>query len=171
MLLLNMAAMSQKEQLVPFEIIQGIADRNAQALWGDVYPAEPIPYYGFDDEIVAWQFNFSIGKEFPENKILEEHCISAKLNGDAYNQWGNGQYGRILMSARTDMPVIIEHANMLSFEYAEAGRIKQLMQKVNLNTDIQPAKGYYFGLFNVWYEYQVDGEKQYICLIFIPDIE
>jgi hypothetical protein len=52
-----MAAMGQKEHLVPFEIIQGISDRNAQALWGDVYPAEPIPYYGFDDEIVAWRFN------------------------------------------------------------------------------------------------------------------
>jgi len=163
LMLLFTAALGQTTPLVPFDEIRQIADRNAQALWGDVYSAEPIAYYGFDDEIVAWQFNFSIGKEFPEKKILKELCISAKTNGDAYNQWGNGQYGRILMSTRTDMPVIIEHANMLSFEFAEAGRIKQLMQKINLNTDIQPTRGYYFGLFNIWYEYQVNGEKQYIC--------
>ena len=163
MMLLSMIVLGQKGQQVPFDEIQKIANRNAQALWGDVYPAEPIPYFGFDDEIVAWQFNFSIGKEFPEKKILKEQCISAKFKGDAYNQWGNGQFGRILMSARTDMPVIIEHANMLSFEYAEAGRIRKLMQKANLNTDVQPAKGYYFGLFNVWYEYSAKGEKQYIC--------
>jgi len=162
-MLLSMVAFGQKGQQVPFGEIQNIANRNAQTLWGNVYPAEPIPYYGFDDEIVAWQFNYSIGKEFPETKNLKEQCIAAKLNGDAFNQWGNGQFGRILMSARTDMPVIIEHANMLSFEYAEAGRIKKLMQKANLNTDIQPSKGYYFGLFNIWYEYPGNGEKQYIC--------
>jgi len=128
-MLLSMVAFGQKGQQVPFGEIQNIANRNAQALWGDAYPAEPIPYYGFDDEIVAWQFNYSIGKEFPETKNLKEQCIAAKLSGDAYNQWGNGQFGRILMSARTDMPVIIEHANMLSFEYAEAARTNQLMQK------------------------------------------
>ncbi len=163
MVLLSMVALGQKGQQVPFDEIQKIANRNAQALWGDASPDEPIPYYGFDDEIVAWQFNFSIGKAFPETKGLKEQCIAAKLNGDATNQWGNGKFGRILMSARTDMPVIIEHANMLSFEYAEAGRIRQLMQKASLNADIQPSKSYYFGLFNIWYEYPGNGEMHYIC--------
>ena len=59
---------------IPLGDIQEIASRQAEAYWGKVYSAEPIPYYDRKGDLVVWQFNFSLGKPFPGQEELQQRC-------------------------------------------------------------------------------------------------
>jgi len=102
---------------IPLEEIKNIAMRNAQKFCGDVYMDEPIPCYDRNDNIVTWQFNFSIGKPFPEKNTLYDRCRQEK-DGLWGAEWVTEEYVRFIMGARTDQPVIIAYSNGLSYEYS-----------------------------------------------------
>ncbi|MBC8478478.1 hypothetical protein H8D51_02930, partial [bacterium] len=38
-------------EIIPLEVIQDIADRNAAEVWGEIQGTEPIPYYCADGEV------------------------------------------------------------------------------------------------------------------------
>jgi hypothetical protein len=162
-MLLPLFGSAQDYEQIPFKAIREIADRNAQALWGDAYPAEPIPYYGFDDEIIAWRFNYSIGKLFPEQEVLAERIGTYASKGDKYQQWGGEDFGRILISARSNMPVLLEYSRCLSAEYALEEKLKKLSAEAFNNEDAASGRIYYLNHFNTWHERSAKGQKAYVC--------
>ncbi|NCA84912.1 MAG: T9SS type A sorting domain-containing protein [Clostridia bacterium] len=154
---------AQTYEAVPFQTIKEIADRNAQALWGDFYPAEPIPYYGFDDEIIAWRFNYSIGKPFPAKEDLLDQIKRFENENDAYNQWGGDNYGRILIGARENMPVLLEYSRCLSAEYALGNKIKKLAKDAHPGKSAFQGKIYYLNHFDTWHEVISENTIKYVC--------
>ncbi|MBE0640082.1 MAG: hypothetical protein IH598_16330, partial [Bacteroidales bacterium] len=163
MIAMPMWIAAQAYELIPFKTIKEIADRNAQALWGEVYPAEPIPYYGFDDEIVAWRFNYSIGKPFPQKDELFNQIEYFRTNGDQTNQWGGDNFGRILISARSNMPVLLEYSQCLSAEFALAGKLNTLSDQAFGNEKVEQGRIFYLNHFNTWHERSANGQKKYVC--------
>jgi hypothetical protein len=99
---------------IPLNVIREIADRNAQSLWGEVHPAIPIPYYGTDNEIIAWRFNYAIGKSFPDTEFLYKTCRQFEESSNTYEQWGGDDFGQLLLAARSKLPVIIEYSPLVS---------------------------------------------------------
>ncbi|MDD3130415.1 MAG: carboxypeptidase regulatory-like domain-containing protein [Bacteroidales bacterium] len=163
LMLLPLYSAAQEWEQIPFKKIREIADRNAQALWGDVYPAEPIPYYGFDDELIAWRFNYSIGKPFPEREVLAETIDTYASQGDKYRQWGQEAFGRILIGARSNMPVLLEYSRCLSAEYALAERLKKLSAEAFGNEEAGSGKIYYLNHFDTWHERFLGDKQMYVC--------
>ena len=156
--------LSAQADQVPFETIRAIADRNAQAIWGDVSPTDPIPYFGLDDEIIAWRFNYSIGKPFPEYaEMLAERKFYIK-NGDNLAQWGSEKYGRYLISAREDLPVVLERSASLSPEFAECVKMEIMKNNAFEGEPAELQKVWYFDHFNTWYEYKSGDIIKYINL-------
>ena len=164
LLLICVFASAQTIETVPYNLITKIADRNARAYWGDIYPSEPIPYYGLDEEIIAWRFNYSIGGPFPAQEQLLSDRKVFKESGDKRAQWGAGKFGRLLVSARPDLPVMIESSACLSPEYAEAAKMERLLYKAFSGQTAEFVKAYYFDHFNTWYKYRCGGTIKYINL-------
>jgi len=129
-----------------------IADRNAITLWENVTPGEPIVYYSLDDKVVAYRFNYAINSQFPDKQTLINECNQGKLAGNRKAQWGNGNYGNILMSARTDMPVNLEHGLGTSSEYAYGAYLQEQAEK-HLGSNYTLKRIYYVNTLSVWYHY------------------
>jgi len=163
LMLLGTMALGQKNQLIPFDEILAIANRNATALWGDVYPAEPIPYYGIDDEIVAWRFNYSIGKPFPAKEELLLQIQNFEIVKDSYKQWGGDKFGRILIGARANMPVLLEYSKCLSAEYALGNKLNQLINEAFQGKNASNGKIYYLNHFNTWHQVISENTTKYVC--------
>lgn len=163
LLMVNLAS-AQSIETVPFTTIKIIADRNAESLWGEVYPAEPIPYFGLDEEIIAWRLNYSIGKPFPTNEQLLIERKEFEAQGEKYAKWGSGKFGRLLVSARPDLPVIIETSACLSPEFAEAAKMERMLRKAFNGQAAEFEKAYYFDHFNTWYKYRSGNVVKYINL-------
>jgi len=140
-----------------------IAIRNAQALWGEVYPADPLTYYGLDEQPMAYMFNFSIGKPFPSKETLIAESKQFSLSGDEYEQWGGDEYGRIMIAARDNMPVILEYSQCLSQEYALGSK---LMDKASesLGQNLTLTKTYYINHAEHWQCYSNGKEEVYVNL-------
>jgi hypothetical protein len=167
-LLLVLASLLLKSQhiQIPFEEIKEIADRNAKALWGQAFPAEPIPYYSAQDEIIAYMFNYSIGKPFPNNQSVIHDCKIHKENNKRNLQWGGENYGRILMGAKNSLPPIIEYSQSLSAMYAEGFQLKELAVK-ELGSNYSLKKVYYINGANQWFCY-TNGLKDIYIKLFPP---
>jgi hypothetical protein len=158
-----LAVAAQDWELIPLETVKAIADRNAQALWGYVYSAEPIPYYGFDDEIVAWRFNYAIGKPFPKAEELISACRVYYEAGETYQQWGGDDFGEMMLGGRDNMPVIIEYSQSLSQEYALGFEIERLATEMSDSNPTVTGKIYYLDHFNTWHEHETGGERFFVC--------
>ncbi len=52
-LFLSTSLISQQRVFTNTSIAE-LADRSATEMWGEVYPSDPIPYYGPNDEIIAY---------------------------------------------------------------------------------------------------------------------
>ncbi|NCC72690.1 MAG: T9SS type A sorting domain-containing protein [Sphingobacteriia bacterium] len=154
---------AQTYNVIPLETVKAIADRNAQALWGEVYPAEPIPYYGFDDEIIAWRFNYSIGKPFPSKVELQNQIKGFENEKDSYNQWGGDDFGRILIGARDNLPVLLEYSRCLSAEYALGNKLARLTSEAFGGKDATAGKIFYLNHFNTWHQVISKNESKYVC--------
>ena len=104
-------------EIIRPEDVTAIANRNASSFWGDVYPDEPVPYYDRNGQIVVWQFNYSIGKPFPNKEELKQQCrqSASKLWNE---NWNSENFANIIMGARTDKPVIIGLSRGLSYDYS-----------------------------------------------------
>lgn len=140
---------------------QEIADRNAATLWGEVDPGEPIVYYSLDDKVVAYRFNYAINTQFPDMQTLINECHQGKLAGNRKAQWGNGNYGNILMSARTDMPVNLEHGLGISSEYAYGAYLQEQAEK-QLGSNYTLKRIYYVNTVSVWHHYSSGTKDIYI---------
>jgi len=163
-ILLSLLAMAQDYELIPLNEITKIANRNAEALWGDCHPAEPIPYFGQDGEIIAWRFNYAVGNDFPNQAMLKNQCHALAAEGNADKQWGVGEYGRILVSARSNMPVILEHSGMLSPEYSMSMKFDKLKAEAFGIDSPEIVKHWYLGQFDIWCEMSNGNTTKYICV-------
>ncbi len=139
-------------RIIPVKDVQTIADRNAASLWGDVSPAEVIPYYNAQDEIIGYRFNYAIGKGFPSKQSIVESSKQAFESGDKIAQWGIDEYGNMLVSARTDMAVIQDYSKALSPEYSMGYKMEE-MAKEKLGSSIELKKVYYINFQNQWFCY------------------
>ncbi|RLD53805.1 MAG: hypothetical protein DRJ05_15830, partial [Bacteroidetes bacterium] len=161
--MMNLTAQNQN---IPFEEIKEIADRNAKALWGQAYPDEPIPYYSVQDEIIAYMFNYSIGKPFPNKQTVINDCKGHKVNNNRNMQWGGENYGRILMGASNSLPPIIEYSKSLSTIYAEGFQLHKLALK-ELGSNYLLKKIYFINGASQWFCY-ANGSKTVYIKLFPP---
>ncbi len=162
-MILSVVALAQNYEQIPLSEITKIANRNAEALWGECFPAEPIPYYGQDDKIIAWRFNYSIGVPFPEREKIISDCRHNEDCADRYLQWGGDNYGRILIAARNNMPVMLEYSKCLSAEFALHTKFAKLSSKAFSDGESVAGKIYYLNHFNTWQEISDGKEIKYIC--------
>ena len=166
LLVLASSLLKSQHTQIPFEKIKEIADRNAKALWGQAFPAEPIPYYSAQDEIIAYMFNYSIGKPFPNKQTIINDCKQHKENNNRNLQWGGDHYGRILMGASSGLPPIIEYSKSLSAMYAEGFKLQELALK-ELGNNYSLQKVYYINGSNQWFSY-TNGSKTIYIKLFPP---
>lgn len=141
-----------------------IADTNANLLWGaDLYPTEPIPYYGPDDKIIAWHFNYSIGKPFPDKALLQQRNSQALEAGDRDLGWGVGEFANMVIGANRNMPVFIEYSKCLSQHYVYAKKLDETATK-HFPKGYELTKTYYLDIVDVWYQIRGETETRYINL-------
>jgi len=155
-----------QNQNIPLEEIKEIADRNAKALWETAYPAEAIPYYSAQDEIIAYMFNYSLENPFAEIQSVINECKSHKENNNRNLQWGGNSYGRILMGANSSLPPIIEYSKSLSQNFAEGYLLNELAVK-ELGNNYSLNKIYYINGANQWFCY-TNGSKVIYIKLFPP---
>ncbi|MDP8209350.1 MAG: tandem-95 repeat protein [Candidatus Stygibacter australis] len=147
-LLFVVSALFSNNDIVPANVIEDIAMRNAEALWGEVTKGDVIPYYYSDEEIVAYRYNFFKGDKFPD-----EPDISA-----------NEGFCSMLLSARRDMPVILQHSESLSHEYLLGDKLRSLAEE-EIGKGYTLEKTYYLTTANVWYCVSNNGERKYIRVL------
>jgi hypothetical protein len=155
------------EDSVPFEVIQRIALDNAASLWGDVYGTEAIPYYGLDDEIIAYMFNFSIGREFPPPDQVIERSEKARRESNDEERWGVDRYCHLIVSASYSMPPIPAYSKCLSEEFACDQQLRQMAKNALGTPAAQLVKIYYIIPSQKWYAYS-DGQKEVYVRVFPP---
>ena len=163
LLLISISALSAEFEIVELHQLQQIADQNAEHMWGIVSASEPIPYYANDDQIVAYRFNYAIGKSFPAAQNLIDDCYQNKIEQNRDAQWGVGKYGEIMLSARTNMPVILEHSKSLSSEYALGYELELLAQE-NLGNNYNLDKIYLFARKEQWFKLSNNNKEIYVRL-------
>ena len=152
-------AISTKE--ISLEKLKNLADRNADELWGKCYRAEPIPYYGPDDEIIAYHFNYSLDGDFPDKNELIESCDKAFTEGSRKSGWGDDHFANMVIGAKPYMPVFIEYGKCLSPQFALGKQIERAAER-EMGTGFEVDKIYYLGLVEVWYCIKKNSEKIYI---------
>ncbi len=150
---------------IPISEIREIALRNAEAYWGKVYAAEPIPYYDRQGSLVVWQFNFSLGKPFPNPEELKQRCrnSASKLWEESWN--GEG-FANLLMGARTDKPVIISFSKGLSYDYAYLTEMERLAVKA-IGKDYKLSRMVHVNMGSRWFVVS-SREKEYYIKAFAP---
>jgi hypothetical protein len=151
-----------QHQPVTLQQAQQLAERNASALTeAKVYAAEPIPYYGPDEKIIAWHFIFSIDKPFPDSELLKVSCDQARKRGDRKAGNGSGEFFNIVVGAHRGMPVAAEWARCLSQQYTLAKEMEQFVaDKYPGGHEI--VKTYYLGYANVWHQILSGGRFSYL---------
>jgi hypothetical protein len=154
-------ALMAQDKNIAFKDIKQIADHYAAEFWGDVHPDSPTPYYGPNDEIIAYQFNYAIGKEFPDKETLLDKCNKAFESGNRDAGWGNDDYANMVFGANRAMPVFIEGSKCLSKQYAYGVRLEQTAIK-ELGSGYSFDKTYYLGMAEVWFCYVNGSNKKFI---------
>jgi|GEM_PF-5422479 len=140
--------------------VQTIALRNAEVLWGEVSPDSPIAMYDQHDNLVAWQFNFTFGKRFPDRKELLGRVLSEGENFyDA--KWNAEEFAHIIMGARTDKSPIIAYGKGLSGHYHNYYRMDELASR-NLSEDYSVLREVFISMGGEWYVVSSGDEIRYI---------
>lgn len=144
--------------------IQTVADRNAREMWGNrLGSATPIPYYGPDDKIIAWHFNYAIDKAFPDDEALKQSCDDALASGNRELGQGVDEYANMVIGANRDMPVIIQCSKGLSQQYYLGEELKRIAAK-EFSGSYELLKSYYLGFVDVWHCVSDGTTKKYINL-------
>lgn len=142
--------------------ISDIALSNARSLWGDnLDTPEPIPYYDQDNELIAWCFNFSIGKAFPDKNALQQKCAEAFARGDRKEGSGNSEFGCMVLGAHQGMPVFIQYAQRLSEDYSRGKEIDEAAAR-EFPEGFTKGKTHYLDQANIWFSFTGDGRTVYI---------
>jgi hypothetical protein len=150
---------------IPLGDIQEIASRQAEAYWGKVYSAEPIPYYDRKGDLVVWQFNFSLGKPFPGQEELQQRCrnSASKLWDESWNSEG---FANLLMGARTDKPVIISFSKGLSYDYTYLTEMENLAEK-HIGKGYKLSRMVHVNMGSRWFVVN-DGSREHYIKAFAP---
>jgi len=145
---------------IPLADVTAIAMRNAKEQWGDVYADNPIPLYDADDKLVAWQFNFSLGKLFPTKDQLLERIVSE--GPSLYDAaWNTAEFANMVLGARSDQPVIVGFSQGLSEEYFNYNLIDKLV-KERFSSNYKILKEIFVGFGWRWSVVQANDEIRYV---------
>ena len=155
-----------EEDLVPFETIEKIAKTNATSLWGDVNETEAIPYYGRDEEIVAYVFNFAVGHPFPPTEEILQSSESARKDNNKKKRWGVDEYAHMVVGARYTVPPIIEYSKSLSGEFAYGLELEERAREALAVSSPELVKIYYLAPEAEWYVYT--NSRDTVCIRLFP---
>jgi hypothetical protein len=148
-----------------------IAEAHARSAWSeDVYAAEPIPLYGPEDNIIAWQFNFSLGRPFPDKQSLQQRCAEAFASGNRNLGWGNDDFGNMIIGANRGMPVYAEYGKNLSPQYALSAKLAETASR-EFPHGYSYERDYYFGHLSVWHCISDGNVKKYVNLLPYPVVK
>jgi hypothetical protein len=163
-LLCLLGALHAETRIVSLTDARRIADSNAAILWGgNLGSAEPIPYYGPDDKVIAYHFNYAIGRPFPDKHSLQQRSEEAFSSGNRDLGWGVGEFGNMVIGANRNMPVFVEYSKCLSQQYAYAQKLEEAASR-EFPKGYELTKTYYLGLVDVWYRINDGNETRYINL-------
>ncbi|MDZ4182148.1 MAG: hypothetical protein U1B83_04665, partial [Candidatus Cloacimonadaceae bacterium] len=147
-----------------------LAERNARLICeADLGAAEPIPYYGPDDTIIAWHFNFALNKPFPDAEQLKLSCDQAHTAGNRKQGNGDDEYFNIVVGANRDMPVSAQYAKCLSQQYTHGKRLERVAAEL-FPAGYEIVKTYYLGYANVWHQVRSADTVKYINMLPYPRI-
>jgi hypothetical protein len=155
------------DDAVPFETLQEIADRNAEAMWGQVSSGDVFEYHSLQGGIVAYAFNYRLGDVFPSNETVVAESETARQARDRFAQWGADEYGYMVMSAHASGPPFICYGKRLTPEYA-CGALLEAEAKEALGTqNVEFTKAYYLTPIKLLYEF-TDGKNRVYVQAFPP---
>ncbi len=120
-----------------------------------------ITYYAADDTPVACRFNFAIGRPFPDREVLIAECGVEHADGNRGGQWGDHEYGSMLVSARRDMAPILQRRQSLSLEYGLGYKINELA-RIALGPDYELERIYLLNLVSIWYKMKAGDRVAYV---------
>ncbi|MCB5262598.1 MAG: C39 family peptidase [Candidatus Cloacimonetes bacterium] len=171
LLLCLMSVLYAQNRQVSLSEAKSVADRNARALWGNnLGSATPIPYYGPDDTIIAWHFNYAINKAFPDEEVLKQSCDDALASGNRELGQGKDEYANMVVGANRDMPIFIERSKTLSPQYFLGKLLEREAAKV-FPKGYEIEKTYYLGLVDLWYLVRSGKDVIYINLEPYPRVK
>jgi len=163
-LLCLLGTLYAETRIVSLTDARRIADSNAAILWGgNLGSAEPIPYYGPDDKIIAYHFNYAIGRPFPDKHSLQQRSGEAFSSGNRDLGWGVGEFGNMVIGANRGMPVFIEYGKGLSYILAMGNKLEEVARK-EFPAGYTLEKTYYLGLVHIWHKITSGTEVRYINL-------
>ncbi|HPN41070.1 MAG TPA: hypothetical protein PKX36_06055 [Candidatus Cloacimonadota bacterium] len=151
-----------QDRLVSPRQAADLALANAKSLWGDdLYPGDATPLYGPDDSIVAWLFDYSLGKPFPSRQGL----MLSSAADLARNAWEaafrKGEYAYMLVGAHRDLPVLIEFSRTLSPQIVYGEMIAQAASQAFPDA-YELGRTYYMGPVDLWTCVTDGHSKRYI---------
>ncbi len=141
---------------------RNLALSNARALWGsELEAADPLPLYGPDESIIAWQYDFAIAKAFPDKSELMAACASDLRQGNWEKAFRKGEFAYMLVGADRKMPVIIEFSKTLSMQYIYGEQIATAASQA-FPEGYEVQKTYYMGPVDYWTCVSDGRDKRYI---------
>ena len=138
---------------VQFSTIQKTALANAKALWGQVYPDEPIVYYDLNDEVCAYMYNFRKNEPFPSAN-LESLFKDKNLDQD--------EFGYILVNAGLYDDPVEAYGNGISEGRLWRNQIIEMAQKTLNTKDVKLERSYLIDPASKWYKFSSNEAKIYI---------
>ncbi len=142
-----------------------IALRNAKQLWGDVEMDDPIPCYDRDDNLIMWQFNFSVNQPFPDRDELLQLCSREQL-GLWGSDWNKERFRQMEIGARTDKPVIWGYSEGLSYDYAYRSQMERIAAD-KIGGKFTIVKMIYINYGSRWWVIS-DGQQEYYVKAYPP---
>lgn len=161
------------EGFVAQDFAQEVALARATSLWSEARLGVKLPYYGFDGQITAYAFVFSLkDQKIPsaqELRALSE--LSRRLGQEAARQgdlerwrnfqdlrWGVGRYATVVVGARYDQVPILEYADCLPRYYTAMGEAR-LKASAELGAGAEFSRVYYLTPQEEWFEFVNDEER------------
>jgi len=159
----NTAIPEQTVAEISLSDVVEIGKRNAAQMWGEVFPAEPIPYYGPNDEIIAYHLNYSLNGAFPDKDLLITQCDVALGANDRDRASGAGDFGNMVIGAKPNMPVFLQYSQSLSDQFIYGRTLERAAQEA-FPAGYTEGKTYYLGLVHVWHQVSYQNTHKYINL-------
>jgi len=159
----NTAIPEQTVAEISLSDVVEIGKRNAAQMWGEVFPAEPIPYYGPNDEIIAYHLNYSLNGAFPDKDLLITQCDVALGANDRDRASGAGDFGNMVIGAKPNMPVFLQYSQSLSDQLIYGRTLERAAQEA-FPAGYTEGKTYYLGLVHVWHQVSYQNTHKYINL-------
>ncbi|MCF8371348.1 MAG: T9SS type A sorting domain-containing protein [Bacteroidales bacterium] len=125
---ISVSAQNMKRDIIPIEQLKEAADRFADQRWGNVDAAEPIPYYDPSGNVIAYGFNYAIGKEFPKEgrptNLGENELDNESMSKN--QRWGVNEYAHCIFGTSLDRTSLVRFIAAMSDEYAFYDEIREM---------------------------------------------